>query len=130
MVKLKKKVTLLFLFTLLFGFANGQSFTGTWMTACGGSYIKVYEDDNGLYQGTIVWIRDKDPEEQKLLGTMILNDFKMSKKNFKGTVYDPTKKNSYKCTITIKGEDTLDLRGYVGIPLLGRTEKWIRVKRE
>jgi len=62
------------------------------------------------------------------MGSMILKNFKKSKKSYRGTVYDPTKGSNYKCTITLKGNDTLDLRGYIAIPLLGRTEKWSRVK--
>jgi uncharacterized protein (DUF2147 family) len=43
-----------------------------------------------------------------------------------GHLYDPESGRTYKGTITSAG-DELNLRGYIGIPLLGRTEVWHRV---
>src|SRR5262249_24120991 len=44
-----------------------------------------------------------------------------------GEVYDPTTGNTYSCRGTLDGEKRLRLRGYVGVPLLGRTATWFRV---
>jgi uncharacterized protein (DUF2147 family) len=46
-----------------------------------------------------------------------------------GTVYDPTSGTTYRCRLTLDG-DRIRLRGYVGVPLLGRTTTWIRVGSE
>ena len=43
-----------------------------------------------------------------------------------GHLYDPESGKTYKGTIASVG-DELDLRGYIGIPLFGRTEVWHRV---
>jgi uncharacterized protein (DUF2147 family) len=43
-----------------------------------------------------------------------------------GHLYDPKSGNDYKGTITAEG-DTLRLRGYIGIPLFGRSETWKRI---
>lgn len=43
-----------------------------------------------------------------------------------GRVYDPNSGNTYSGTITLIDAETLKLRGYIGIPLFGRTEIWIR----
>jgi uncharacterized protein (DUF2147 family) len=43
-----------------------------------------------------------------------------------GTIYDPTSGRTYRCRLTVDG-DRLYLRGYVGLPVLGRTATWIRV---
>jgi uncharacterized protein (DUF2147 family) len=48
----------------------------------------------------------------------------------RGTVYDPGSGNTYTCRLAMDGDDRLRLRGYVGIPLLGRTATWIRVGSE
>ena len=46
-----------------------------------------------------------------------------------GTIYDPASGNTYWCRLTVDG-DRLLLRGYVGVPLFGRTTTWIRVGTE
>jgi uncharacterized protein (DUF2147 family) len=46
---------------------------------------------------------------------------------FRGTVLDPEEGRTYRCTVTIEDEGrTLRLRGYVGLPIFGRTETWSR----
>jgi uncharacterized protein (DUF2147 family) len=47
-----------------------------------------------------------------------------------GTIYDPVSGRTYRCTLQLDGENRLRLRGYVGVPLLGRTTTWIRVGAE
>ncbi len=47
-----------------------------------------------------------------------------------GTVYDPGSGNTFRATLTVADENRLELRGYVGIPLLGRTASWFRVGSE
>jgi uncharacterized protein (DUF2147 family)/fucose 4-O-acetylase-like acetyltransferase len=46
-----------------------------------------------------------------------------------GTIYDPTSGRIYRCRLTVDG-DRLYLRGYLGVPILGRTTTWIRVGAE
>lgn len=46
-----------------------------------------------------------------------------------GTIYDPTSGRTYRCRMTLDS-DRLYLRGYFGVPLLGRTTTWIRVGAE
>ena len=46
-----------------------------------------------------------------------------------GTILDPNNGKVYKVRMTLKdGGRTLDVRGYVGMPLLGRTQTWQRVE--
>lgn len=47
-----------------------------------------------------------------------------------GLVYDPASGKTYRCQLTMLGNDRLQLRGYVGIPLIGRTTTWLRVGAE
>ena len=42
----------------------------------------------------------------------------------------PASGNTYTCHLALDGDDRLRLRGYVGIPLLGRTTTWTRVGTE
>ena len=45
-----------------------------------------------------------------------------------GTIYGPENGNTYSCTIKMTDENTLDIRGYIGISALGRTDIWKRLK--
>ncbi|MGH9589797.1 MAG: DUF2147 domain-containing protein [Terracidiphilus sp.] len=46
-----------------------------------------------------------------------------------GHVLDPESGNVYRCTMMLEnGGKTLRLRGYVGLSVFGRTEKWVRVE--
>ena len=47
-----------------------------------------------------------------------------------GSIYDPATGNTYTCHLALDGDDRLRLRGFVGIPLLGRTTTWTRVGAE
>jgi uncharacterized protein (DUF2147 family) len=44
-----------------------------------------------------------------------------------GTIYDPNSGKTYRCIITWVDKNTLKVRGYIGVPMLGRTETWNRV---
>ena len=46
-----------------------------------------------------------------------------------GTILDPNNGKVYKVRLTPKdGGKTLDVRGYIGAPMLGRTQTWVRVE--
>ena len=46
-----------------------------------------------------------------------------------GTILDPNNGKTYKVRMTPKdGGKALDVRGYIGAPMLGRTQTWIRVE--
>jgi uncharacterized protein (DUF2147 family) len=47
-----------------------------------------------------------------------------------GRIYDPGSGNTYTCVARLETENRLRLRGYLGIPLIGRTTTWIRVGTE
>ena len=41
-------------------------------------------------------------------------------------VYDPDSGKTYKCKLKLIDHNTLEIRGYIGISLLGRSETWTR----
>lgn len=43
-----------------------------------------------------------------------------------GTILDPDSGDTYRCTMKVVDGTTLDVRGYVGISLFGRTQRWKR----
>jgi uncharacterized protein (DUF2147 family) len=70
--------------------------------------------------------------ERPIVGLPILRDFGPEKgeanKWSGGTIYDPESGSTYKCTMTLQADGTLEVRGYVGMPLLGRSQTWTAVK--
>jgi uncharacterized protein (DUF2147 family) len=47
-----------------------------------------------------------------------------------GTVLDPDEGRTYSCAATLlDGGRRLEIRGYVGVPLLGRSQIWVRADR-
>jgi len=61
------------------------------------------------------------------LGLEILKNFKYKGTNewTGGRIYDPKNGKTYSCNMRLEG-DTLKVRGYIGISVLGRTTVWTR----
>jgi uncharacterized protein (DUF2147 family) len=57
-----------------------------------------------------------------------VRDFSYARENSwtGGRVYDPKNGKSYQGKMTLVSPNRLNLRGYVGIPLFGRTTNWTR----
>jgi uncharacterized protein (DUF2147 family) len=47
-----------------------------------------------------------------------------------GEIYDPGSGNTYRCSLEMSGPDRARIRGYVGLPIFGRTTTWVRVGAE
>ena len=142
--------TLVVLFLSTFAFAQDSAeadrLTGVWEPSNG--KVKVKIDKIGeKYYGKIVWLRepidpatnepkvDRNNPDEKLTSTplrgyRILKDFTYTGKNewSEGTIYDPENGSTYSCTIKMSDENTLDIRGYIGISALGRSDVWKRLQ--
>ena len=141
---------LLFLLALLnssfsIPFSTGSTaddVTGVWLNASGKGKVQVYRE-GGKYFGKIVWLREplnekglpkKDAmnpsaalKSQPLVGLVILREFVFREGEWTdGRIYDPENGKEYKCYLRMKNPNTLLLRGYIGISLIGRTEVWTR----
>lgn len=70
---------------------------------------------------------DGHAKDKPILGlTVIWNLNKDGSEWEGGRILDPTTGTVYRCEAKLVGNDKLDLRGYVGISLLGRTMTWRR----
>ena len=123
---------------------NGaDALLGQWVTAGGESRVEITKCDSVTYCGKIVWLRDplkegkpvvddKNPvdslKSRPVLGLEILRNFTYDGDHIwsGGKIYDPKSGNDYSAKMTLVDEKNLDLRGYVVIPLFGRTEHWVR----
>lgn len=43
-----------------------------------------------------------------------------------GTIYDPENGKSYRCKMSLTAPNRLEVRGFIGISLIGRTSVWTR----
>jgi uncharacterized protein (DUF2147 family) len=137
---------------------DGDAVVGLWATAPdtedGQAHVDIYKKD-GLYYGKIVWLEiprypedddggmagkakvdrenpDESLRDRPIQGLPIMFDFVYKGKNkyAKGTIYAPDDGKTYKCKLTLEDKDNLKVRGYIGVAMLGRTEKWTRVNEK
>lgn len=67
---------------------------------------------------------------QPIVGMTILIGMKQDGDEFNGgQILDPANGKIYKSKMSLKdGGSKLDVRGYIGVPMLGRTQTWERVE--
>ncbi|MCU0400656.1 MAG: DUF2147 domain-containing protein [Algoriphagus sp.] len=94
---------------------------------------------NESYFGRIIWGTGGDSKDSKnpdpklrtrdLVGLAILSDFVFegSRTWSDGTIYDPKQGKTYSCILTLISPNQLEVRGYIGFSLFGRTETWTRI---
>ena len=95
-----------------------------------GLCLKIIALSPGEHPHTDVHNPDEKLRGRALCGLRIGQDFKQTDAQHAegGHIYDPKSGRTYSGSMTSEG-DTLKLRGYIGIKLLGRTENWVRVGR-
>jgi len=129
---------------------NAQSaddILGNWYNQEGTAKIHVFKAANGKFKGKyfgkIIWLKEptkngkpkvdeNNPDASKknaeLNGLILLNNFVFDADDKvweDGTIYDPKNGKTYSCNITLVG-DKLNVRGYVGISMIGRTAIWTK----
>ena len=124
---------------------DGDGIIGLWEPSSGKARVKIIKIGN-KYFGKIVWLKEpidpktnqpkvdkNNPNEElrsvPLKGFRMLKDFVYEGSNewSGGTIYDPESGSTYSSVINKKG-DVLEIRGYVGIKALGRTDTWKRIE--
>ena len=69
---------------------------------------------------------DGEKKNKPIKGLEIIWDMSPSGKDWKGgRIMDPKNGKTYKCRLRLV-DDVLEVRGYIGLPALGRTQKWYR----
>jgi uncharacterized protein (DUF2147 family) len=135
---------------------DGDAILGVWATDPEGdggqAHVEILADGE-TYSGKIVWLEeplyteddeDGEPGEPKvdknnpdpalqsrpIMGLELMSGFIYDGKGTwkKGTIYDPDNGKTYKCKIRLAEDGVLDVRGFIGISMIGRTEKWTRVE--
>lgn len=124
---------------------NADDIVGVWANSDKIMKVKI-EKIGSHYFGKLIWLEkpnepdgsiklDKhnpDPTLRKVpfIGLRVMKDMKYRGDGVYGggTLYDPEKGKTYGCKITLVSIDEANIRGYIGVSLLGKTEKFTRVK--
>ena len=140
---------LLILFVAIVSFApkdNSDAVVGTWLNGTKKGHVQIYKQ-GGTFFGKLIYLTEpNDPATGKpktdinnadaakrtrpLINLPLMYNFKYDGGNIwsDGKIYNPEDGKEYNCKMTLKNPNTLDVRGYVGISLLGKTQTWTRIK--
>ncbi len=123
--------------------SSADKILGVWLSEEKDGKIEIYKSGN-KYLGKLIWGKtifeadgvtskkdtknsDEKLRTRNLKDLVMLTDFVYEDGEWTdGKIYDPKSGKTYSSTIKLQG-NTLSLRGYVGISLLGRTSVWTRV---
>jgi uncharacterized protein (DUF2147 family) len=145
---MKKILSFFFIFSLFasnaFAESGADRLLGLWEVGSGKARVKISKYGE-KYMGKIVWLKDplnaegkpkvdkNNPEESKrsvpLLGYVNMLGFVYKEENTweEGTIYDPENGSTYSCSIQMPDENSINVRGFIGVSLLGRTDTWKRL---
>ena len=128
---------------------NAQSPVGYWktiddITGQPKSIVQVYANGDQTLNGRVVKLlaSGEDPNKlctactgtrhnQKIVGMIVMEGMKANGNKWdSGHILDPKNGKTYRCTLRLinNGSD-MQVRGYIGISLFGRTQTWIRVNK-
>lgn len=128
-------------FILLLSHDTQMLIEKVWYNTDRSAKIQIYKNGSA-YEGKIVWLKepkdangankvDKHNPDERLRnkpvnGLVILRGLKLetSGKFTGGTIYDPKNGKTYSCKMNLIDPTNLEVRGFIGISLLGRTEHW------
>lgn len=140
---------LLFAVSVLTAFApqdNPNAIVGTWLNGTKKGHVQIYEKD-GRYYGKLVWLqipndpgtgkpkldlknKDESRRARPLMNLPLMYNLQYRSGTVwdDGKIYDPESGNEYNVKMNLKDPNTLDVRGYMGVSLLGKTQTWTRLK--
>ena len=142
----------LFLFVLLVlgaaRMASAQSMSplGTWTNAEKKATFEIYKCGDKLCGKIVSLAVPNDPKTGKpkldtenpdpklrsrpKLGLVFMQGFKYDSENKwdDGKIYDPETGKTYSCYMKMESANTMEVKGYVGFSLIGKSQTWTRVK--
>lgn len=110
------------------------------------SKVRVSKSSNGNYVGKIIWMKEPNfangtpktdvmnpnPSLRKTPADKIvlLHNFKYdaSDDEWSGEIYNPVEGEMYKAYAKFESDKKLKVRGYVGLPILGRSMYWEKLE--
>ncbi|OGX86874.1 DUF2147 domain-containing protein [Hymenobacter glacialis] len=145
------KKTLLFVFALVLGLtsmASAQTMSplGIWTNSEKKATFEIYKCGNKLCGKIVSLTVPNDPATGKpktdtqnpnatlrsrpRLGMVFMQGFEYDEDNKwdDGKIYDPESGKSYSCYMKMENANTMEVKGYIGFSLIGKSQTWTRVK--
>lgn len=119
---------------------TANDIVGIWVTEGGKSHVQISKAGAG-YVGKLIWLkepnRDGKPKVDRmnenaslrsrpLKGLSLLSGFSFKGDHWEGKIYNPEDGKTYSCNLKFKDARTLEVRGYVLNPVLGKTQYWTK----
>lgn len=144
---MKKVIMAMLLLAALPGLSRAQqadAVVGTWLNEEKDAKVQIYRSGNE-YAGKLVWIarqfeddgktprkdsKNADPKlrNRGLMNLVILTNFKYDDGEWTGgKIYDPKSGKTYSSKMKLDGRQ-LNIRGYVGVSMFGRTTVWTKAE--
>jgi uncharacterized protein (DUF2147 family) len=139
--------------TLVWAGEPGDEVLGLWHTTDDKAIVEVFKKDNH-FCAKIASLKEpnwpaNDPEGRggkpkndgrnpdlkqrgrTIAGIQFMSEFVYAGNNSwkQGRIYDPESGKTYRCKMALISTNQLEVHGYVGIPLFGRTVVWTREKK-
>ena len=137
--------------------ADNTAVFGRWLTESGNAHVELYrcaDPARGFVCGKVVWLRNainpddtpaasveevrdvKNPDPalraRPILGLEFLHGFQPSADEpgtfTNGKIYNAEEGETYSARIRLEQRDRLVLRGFVLMPMLGKSQTWARVQ--
>ena len=128
---------------------NDTDIVGQWTVADGTARVELYKAADGTFEGKLCWLKepnypagdpeagkpvhdrdnpDKSKRDRPLWGLVFMTGFTFDGTSewTGGAIYSADNGKVYKGKMSLIDANTLGMRGYIGVSLFGRTEKWTR----
>tara|TARA_R110002050_G_scaffold125569_4_gene245312 strand:+ start:702 stop:1157 length:456 start_codon:yes stop_codon:yes gene_type:complete len=127
---------------------DADKLAGVWQPSDGRSYVKIDKIGNKFY-GRVVWLKEPNEEDGSprldknnpdeslrstpLKGYRVMKDLVYNEEEklwLDGTIYDPKNGTTYNCKIELMDDNKIEVRGFVGTAVFGRTDVWTRLQKK
>lgn len=146
---MKKLFLCLLLFIGAVGFAAAQKLSplGVWTNNEKKATFEIYSCGNGKLCGKIVSLttpndpatgkpktdsQNPDPKlrNRPRMGMVFMTGFEHDEGNKwdDGKIYDPETGKTYSCYMKMLNANSMEVKGYIGISMIGRSQTWTRVR--
>lgn len=146
---MKKSLFLFFAFLLgAVGFASAQTLSplGIWTNSEKKATFEIYKCGNKLCGKIVTLTVPNDPKTGKpktdsmnpdpklrnrpRLGLVFMQGFEYDDDNKwdDGKIYDPESGKTYSCYMKMNNANSMEVKGYIGFSLIGKSQAWTRVK--
>lgn len=123
---------------------NGDEVLGIWLIDEGKAKVEIYKEGQ-KFSGKIVWLKeprdeqgalkldkenlDESLRDRPIMGMNLINNFTFDGDDrwVDGEIYDPESGKTYDAYMRFK-KGKLEVRGYIGMAMFGRTVVWTRSK--